>query len=255
MPTLAESYQQRIFSAVEILQNSKYAVVLSGAGISTPSGIPDFRSTKSGLWQRYDPYEVASLSAFRYHPEKLYNWMRPLATDIIHAKPNPAHQSIAFLQNKGFIHTVITQNIDDLHQKAGTLNVIEVHGSLNTMTCIDCFFKTTSSGYLERYIEQGLIPHCPQCNAILKPDIILYGEQLPITAWGQANDISKKCDLMIVAGSSLEVLPVAKLPILALDHGARLIIINNSQTYLDLRADVVFPEDIAQVFPDIKQLI
>jgi NAD-dependent deacetylase len=255
MPTLIESYQQRISSAVEILQNSKFAVVLSGAGISTPSGIQDFRSTKSGLWQRYDPSEVASLIAFRYHPEKLFNWMRPLANDIIQAKPNRAHQAIADLQRKSFIHTVITQNIDGLHQKAGSQDVIEVHGSLNTMSCISCFLEVGSSGYLERYVEQGLIPQCPHCHAILKPNIILFGEQLPATAWNQANNLSRRCDLMIVVGSSLEVLPVASLPMLALDHGARLIIINNSQTYLDIRADVVFPEDVALVLPDIKQQI
>lgn len=247
-------FAQRINSAVDIIQHSKNGVILTGAGISTPSGIPDFRSTKSGLWQRYDPFEVASLNSFRYQPEKLFNWLRPLAKDIYYANPNAAHLAIAELQKHEFIQKIITQNIDNLHQKAGSVNVIEVHGSLKTMTCIACFKQYNAEKFIETYIEKGEIPFCSTCNNILKPDIILFGEQLPAKAWLEANIISKKCDLMIVAGSSLEVLPVAGLPMRALENGARLIIINNSQTYLNSRADIVFPEDVTDVLPQIARM-
>lgn len=251
MSAVANNTIQGINQAVDIIRGSKYGVVLTGAGISTASGIPDFRSAGTGLWQRYDPLEVASLSSFRYHPENFFNWMRPLAMEIYKAQPNPAHHAIAELEQVGFVKHVVTQNIDGLHQRAGSKNVIEVHGTLQTMTCVACFCQQISQAYVETYLDSGKIPRCPYCNNILKPDIILYGEQLPIKAWSMANAAIKKCDFMIVAGSSLEVLPVASLPMRALESGAHLIIINNSQTYLDLRADVVFLTDVVLILPAI----
>lgn len=253
MPLLSDHTLQRIKNAADTIYHAKQAVVLSGAGISTPSGIADFRSAKSGLWQRYDPFEVASLNSFRYNPEKFFNWMRPLAADIFHATPNAAHVAIADLEKNGFIKQVITQNIDGLHQKAGSMNVIEVHGSLETLSCIHCFQVYPGEGYIDDYIENGVIPRCPECQGVLKPDVILFGEQLPSKAWLKANQISKQCDLMIVVGSSLEVLPVAGLPMRAIENGAHLIIINNSQTYMDVRADVVFAEDVITILPEISR--
>jgi NAD-dependent deacetylase len=251
MTTIANNKIQGIHQAVDIIRSSKNGVVLTGAGISTASGIPDFRSAASGLWRRYDPFEVASLASFRYHPEKFFNWMRPLAIEIHKAQPNPAHYAIAQLEQAGFVQHVVTQNIDGLHQRAGSKNVIEVHGTLQTMTCVACFRQQMSKGHLETYLDSGKIPRCSYCNNILKPDIILFGEQLPAKAWLMANAAIKKCDFMIVAGSSLEVLPVASLPMQALECGAHLIIINNSQTYLDLRADVVFLTDVVLILPAI----
>jgi NAD-dependent deacetylase len=251
MTVIAKNTTQEIHQAVDLIRSGKYGVVLSGAGISTASGIPDFRSAATGLWRRYDPFEVASLASFRYHPEKFFNWMRPLAIEIYKAQPNPAHHAIALLEKAGYIQHVITQNIDGLHQRAGSKNVIEVHGTLQTMTCIACFRQQKSQGHVEAYLDAGEIPRCPYCKNILKPDIILFGEQLPVKAWQQANEAVKKCDFIIVAGSSLEVLPVASLPMRALESGAHLIIINNSQTYLDLRADVVFLTDVAVILPAI----
>jgi NAD-dependent deacetylase len=239
--------------AADIIRNSKRALVLSGAGISTPSGIPDFRSPNSGLWSRFDPFEVASLASFRYHPEKFFAWFHNLATGIANAVPNPAHLGLARLEQSGLISTIITQNIDMLHQRAGSTNVLEVHGSLSSLTCIRCFHQVSASGYVEPYIVSGVIPHCPHCDGILKPDLILFGEQLPAKTWMKAENAAKTCDCMIVAGSSLEVLPVAGLPMRALENGAHLIVINNSPTYIDLRADVVFREDLAEIIPLIVQ--
>lgn len=247
--TISNDMIENIKSAAEIIRSSNYTVVLTGAGISTPSGIPDFRSPSSGLWERYDPFEVASLNAFRYQPEKFFNWMRPLARDIHSAQPNPAHIALARLEQAGFIQTIITQNIDQLHQRAGSLNVLEVHGSLRNLTCIGCFHQYDSENFIEPYIEEGIIPRCNTCGNILKPNVILFGEQLPARTWLQAQASCQICDLMIVAGSSLEVLPVAGLPMRALEKGAHLIIINQTATYADVRADIILSHDVAVVIP------
>ncbi len=239
--------------AADIIRDSRRAVALTGAGISTPSGIPDFRSPNSGIWQKFDPFEVASLSAFRYNPIHFYHWMRNLAGEIYNARPNPAHYSLAALEKAGIVKTIITQNVDALHQRAGSQNVLEIHGSLRTLTCTRCYQTYDSASYLEVYLHDGAIPYCPACGAILKPDMVLMGEQLPARTWLKANEASKRCDLMIVVGSSLEVLPVAGLPMRALENGAHLILLNHSQTYLDVRADVVLHEDVAEVLPQIAQ--
>jgi NAD-dependent deacetylase len=244
-------YEKGIRRAADFIRGKDFIAVLTGAGISTPSGIPDFRSPDSGLWERYDPFEVASLNAFRYHPEKFFSWMRPLAVKIENAEPNPAHTGLAKLERAGCIHTIITQNIDGLHQKAGSKNVFEVHGSMSTLTCIHCFRQYPSNDFIDPYLECGDIPHCPNCGHVLKPDVVLFGEQLPARTWLKAQSAARKCDLMIVAGSSLEVLPVAGLPMRAVEKGANLIIINQMETYIDVRADLVFHQDVADVIPDI----
>ena len=241
--------------AADIIKASSNVVVLTGAGISTASGIPDFRSSKSGLWQRFDPFQVASLTSFRYNPEKFFKWIRPLVKDIFEAKPNAAHLAIAELEAQGFVHRIITQNIDALHQKAGSKNVIEVHGTLDTLVCIGCYRKQPTSKYIDAYLNRSEIPICPHCGKIMKPNIILFGEQLPVKAWLLANEISKSCDLMIVVGSSLEVLPVASLPMRAIENGAHLIIINHSETYLDERADRVFDRDASIILPILARQI
>ncbi len=237
--------------AAEIIRAGQRGVVLTGAGISTPSGIPDFRSPDSGLWEKFDPFEVASLTAFRYNPKRFYAWLRDLAITVVNAQPNPAHYSITHLQELGYVKTIITQNIDGLHQRSGSKNILEVHGSIEHMTCVQCYSTYVSSDYIQDYLDKGTIPLCPKCKGILKPDLVLMGEQLPVRIWQKAQEACKKCDLMIVVGSSLEVLPVAGLPMRALENGAHLILINYTQTYLDVRADVVLHEDVATVLPRI----
>jgi NAD-dependent deacetylase len=249
MNELSEATQQGLLYAAEIIRASRNAIALTGAGISTPSGIPDFRSPESGLWEHFNPFEVASLSSFRHNPVEFYNWMRGLARQILEAKPNPAHHSLADLQKSGYVQTIITQNIDNLHQRAGSQHVLEVHGSIATMTCTSCYQKVQAKCFYEAYLDEGEIPHCPKCGSVLKPDLVLMGEQLPAIIWLEAERASKACDLMIVAGSSLEVLPVAGLPMRALENGARLILINYSETYLDVRADIVLHEDVATTLP------
>jgi NAD-dependent deacetylase len=241
----------KINSATNLIKQSHCTVTLTGAGISTHSGIPDFRSPGVGLWTRISPVEVASLSAFRHNPEQFYKWFHPLAIQIFTAKPNPAHLALAQLQAVGYITTIITQNIDGLHSRAGAVNVLEVHGTLDTLSCTNCYRQIPSAEIMEEYINNCSIPHCQLCGSILKPDIILYDEQLPIKTWSKAEEAVKTCELMLVIGTSLEVMPSAKLPIQAMDHGAHLIIVNNADTFMDVRADVVIRADVAEVLPQI----
>jgi len=255
MKDFTSQTREKIEFAADLFRNAKRAVVLTGAGISTPSGIPDFRSEGTGLWSRDEPLEVASLSTFRTHPEKFYTWFRSLASRIFYAKPNAAHLALAQLEKIARLHATITQNIDMLHQKAGASNIIEMHGTLNTLSCTQCFNKYDHHEYLEPFVTQGTIPHCPKCQAVLKPDVILFGEQLPQKAWFKAQEEVRHCDLIMVAGSSLEVLPVAGLPMQAIDRGAHLIIINQLQTYLNIRADVTIAEDVADIIPAITERI
>jgi NAD-dependent deacetylase len=247
--------QTNIEFAADLFRQSKYAVILTGAGLSTPSGIPDFRSTGTGLWSRDEPMEAASLNTFRTRPERFFSWFRPLAGQIFNARPNPAHFALAELEKTGHVKSIITQNIDVLHQKAGSQTVIEMHGTMQTLTCSQCYHQVKSESYLVPFVETGEIPLCPKCGQILKPDVILFGEQLPQTAWFKAQRDARQCDLMLVAGSSLEVLPVASLPMQALDRGAHLIIINNMPTYLNVRADVAILEDVSLILPAITERV
>lgn len=244
-----------IEKAARLLLESNYAIALTGAGISTPSGIPDFRSSKDGLWEKYNPMEVASLFVFRVRPESFYNWFRPLTRTVVEAQPNPAHIALARLEQEGIIKEILTQNIDGLHQKAGSSSVQEIHGTMNTLTCGSCFTKYETGEFLEPFIEHGDIPHCSKCGSVLKPDAILAGEQLPRRAWKAAEKAVKRCDLMLVAGSSLEVVPVARLPYEAVSRGAKLIVINNEPTYIDSRAEVVLNQDVADALPAIVDQI
>lgn len=251
MTRISKETCNTITIASDLIKKSHYSVALTGAGISTPSGIPDFRSPEDGLWTKYQPMEVASLSAFRYHPEKFYQWLHPLAVKMYEAEPNQAHYALVELQHAGYLTSIITQNIDGLHSRAGATNVVEVHGTLNTITCTRCFRRYPSRTYIDDYIRDCTIPYCEDCGSILKPDVILYEEQLPVKTWLQAKDECEKCDLMLILGTSLEVMPSAKLPFEVLNHGAKLIIINQAATFIDVRGDVVIHANVAEILPQI----
>jgi NAD-dependent deacetylase len=251
MNSIKNELLMEIHQAADLIRLFGNGIVLTGAGISTPSGIPDFRSPGTGLWSRYDPMEVASLSAFRYHPEKFLAWFHPLAKKIYQAVPNPAHIALAMLQKSGYLHTIITQNVDGLHQRAGANHVLEVHGTLQTLTCINCFQQYPSDSFITQYIEEGETPHCPKCEQILKPDVILFEEQLPRKIWLKARQACRNCRFILIAGSSLEVTPAATLPLEAVENNAKLILINKSPTYLDPRADVLMHADVADILPEI----
>jgi NAD-dependent deacetylase len=242
---------ESIHLAATLIDSANYTAVLTGAGSSTPSGIPDFRSPASGLWTRFSPMEVASLSSFRCKPERFYEWLRPLAKHLLEAQPNPSHYALSDLEKSGKINAIITQNIDGLHQKAGAVSVIEVHGSLATLSCIGCYQQLHADNFIDPFIKTGIIPTCPDCKKILKPDVILFEEQLPFQAWLKAREVVNACDLLIVAGSSLTVTPVASLPIIALQNSAKVILVNLTPTYIDEYSDVVLYGDVAEILPSI----
>lgn len=194
---------------------------------------------------------VASLSVFRYQPEKFYEWVRPLVALMLDAEPNAAHVALARLETAGLLKGVVTQNIDDLHHRAGSKNVYEVHGHVRRATCIKCYRTYSTEGQVEAFVSDGVIPRCEDCGGILKPDIVLFGEQLPGDVVRGAKRLIDDSDLMIIAGSSLEVTPVASMPVHALNKGARLILINIEPTYLDERADVLIHDDVINVLPVI----
>ena len=253
MPSPNHDTLAGIHQAADLIRAAQHVVVLTGAGSSTPSGVPDFRSPGSGLWNRFSPMKSATLTAFRRNPEEFYDFVRPLVSLIHQAHPNPAHLALAELEKRQFIQSIITQNIDGLHQRAGSRVVIEVHGTLNSLTCLGCYQQYSSTGFLELFIEQGDIPRCPSCNNILKPDVILFEEQLPYEAWIMATQETKACDAMIIAGSSLEVFPVADLPWKAYQNQAAIIVINKTPTYIDPYAQVILNGDVADIIPQIVE--
>jgi len=240
--------------AAKLIRESRHAVALTGAGISTPSGIPDFRSPGSGLWTKYDPMEVASIWSFQEDPRRFYAWHRPLAEKINAAKPNPAHVALAELEQIERLRAVITQNVDGLHQKAGSKRVLEVHGNLDTSTCLGCYRVVESAPLMARYLADGQVPRCEHCGGVMKPNVIFFGEQLPLRVIMEAQEESRHCDVMLVAGSSLEVVPAADLPLAALHHGARIILVNDQPTHMDDRVDVLLREDVAVALPRIVEL-
>ncbi len=248
-----ETWQDKIRSASVLLHNAHHAVALTGAGLSTPSGIPDFRSANSGLWTKNDPMQVASLSAFLYHPERFYDWLRPLMDAIARAQPNPAHYALAQLEEKGILKALITQNIDGLHQQAGSKNVLPVHGTMEEMVCLSCNQRFPSAQFIEM-IKDEKLPLCPNCGNILKPDIVLFEEMLPQEIWSKAEWHCSHADVILVAGSSLEVMPVGVLPKYAVQNGAHLTMVNYSPTPLDRDAEVILTGDVAQVLPLIEAL-
>ena len=244
-------FEKGIHNSVKLIQSAHSIVAITGAGISTPSGIPDFRTNTTGLWEQNDPLKVASLSAFQHQPEIFFNWLRPLSRLIMAANPNSAHFSLAAFEKMGKLRAVITQNIDGLHQKAGSQEVIELHGNLTTWTCLSCGTKISLETIRVILIDSDGIPVCPRCSRVLKPDIVLYEEQLSAVTLQHAEEMCIQSDLVMVIGSSLKVFPAADLPMLALKNNAKFILNTLSSTYLDRLADQRLPYDSSLVLPII----
>lgn len=240
--------------AAKVLAQAQQAVALTGAGISTPSGIPDFRSEEVGLWSTYDPMEIATFHAFRHHPAEFFEWIRPLARRLFAAQPNAAHLALAQLQAAGQIGSIITQNIDGLQQRAGARQVIELHGNIYSGTCISCYRVYRSDEFYPGLIEEGRIPVCPECGGIIKPDVTLFGEALPVRALMAAKRAVSHCDALLIAGSSLEVAPASDLPLLARAQRAKIILVNRGSTYIDDYGDVIIHDDVAEVLPALAAL-
>ena len=217
-----------------LIRESRPCVVLTGAGVSTESGIPDFRSP-TGIWAQYDPMEYATISAFRRDPEKVWDFYAKRLDVLSAAEPNAAHLALARLERDGWVRAVITQNIDRLHERAGSRDVIEVHGSVRTSSCLDCGERVP----FDEVVARLPVPACATCGAVLKPDVVMFGELLPVEAIDRATELAQEAALMLVVGSSLEVWPVAGLPQETLDAGGRLAIVNRDPTPYDADAVVV----------------
>ncbi|RME31920.1 MAG: hypothetical protein D6793_11735, partial [Thermoflexia bacterium] len=186
-------------------------------------------------------------------PARFYQWVRPLVSLLRHAQPNPAHVALAQLEAAGLLQAVITQNIDSLHQRAGSRVVLELHGHLRTVTCLNCYRRAPAEG-LEEIVERGEVPRCSYCGGVVKPDAILFGEQLPEEVFIAAMEHARRADLMLVVGSSLMVLPAAKLPAITHASGGKLLIFNLQPTYADAFAAAVFHADVVETLPKLVQL-
>jgi NAD-dependent deacetylase len=227
-----------------LIRSAGSVVALTGAGISVPSGIPDFRSPGTGLRENVNPMEVAHIDVFRRDPERFWHFYGDRFATLGDKEPNPAHEAIAELEARGLIRGVITQNIDRLHRRAGSENVIEVHGSIEWSVCPECGGKVG----IERVVEmlRGGIhtPECEACITPLKPDVVLFGELLPEEAMSDAFALASEADLMLAVGSSLEVYPVASLPGVTRDNGGRLALVTQGRTPYDRDADVKLTGDV-----------
>jgi NAD-dependent deacetylase len=217
-----------VTALAELLRERQPCVVLTGAGISTESGIPDFRSP-TGIWAQYDPLEYATIDAFRRDPVKVWEFYALRLDALATAQPNAGHLALAELEREGRVQAVVTQNIDGLHQRAGSDDVIEVHGSIRTAACLECGADTPL---------QSAPPLCPRCGAIMKPGVVMFGELLPPGTLERAAELARGAGLLLVVGSSLEVYPVAALPEETLSAGGALAIVNRGPTPYDGRADV-----------------
>jgi NAD-dependent deacetylase len=230
----------------ELLRGSQRAVALTGAGISVPSGIPDFRSPGTGLWENVDPMEVAHIEAWRRDPDRFWSFYAQRFATLADKQPNEAHLALAELERRGLIRGVITQNIDRLHRMAGTRRLIEVHGSIQWSVCMSCGGKFPLDTVVEALRAEDGAPDCPACIAPLKPDVVLFGELLPERALAEAEELATAADLMLCVGSSLEVYPAAGLPALTRGAGGRLALITQGPTPYDGDADVKLDGDVVE---------
>ena len=213
-----------------LLREHQPCVVLTGAGISTESGIPDFRSD-TGIWADVDPFEVASIQAFRRDPERVWSFYRERISLLLDAQPNEGHYALAELERRGLVRAVVTQNIDTLHSRAGSSDVVEVHGSIRSAECQRCLWREATADVLVQ-LRTGVAPLCRHCGEILKPGVTLFGELLPTGALERATELARSAGLVLVVGSSLEVWPVAGLP---LEAGA-FAVVNRGPSALDHQA-------------------
>jgi len=228
----------------DLLRSSERAVVLTGAGISVPSGIPDFRTPGKGLWEKVNPMEVAHIDVFRREPDRFWHFYGDRFASLRDIEPNRAHSVVAELERRGIVRGVITQNIDRLHRAAGSENVIEVHGSIELCVCPECGGRVGIDRVMELLAAGEGAPECAACIAPLKPNVVLFGEMLPEAAMMDAYALASEADLMLCIGSSLEVYPVASLPGVAKDAGARLALVTQGETPYDRDADVKLNGDV-----------
>jgi NAD-dependent deacetylase len=240
---------QLIQKAAKDIFHSKKTIAFTGAGISVESGIPDFRGAQ-GLWQKYDPEEYAHIQAFYSNPDKVWLMIKEMFSLIMAAKPNPAHMGLAELERMGLLSSVITQNVDGLHQAAGNTNVIEFHGTHRTLSCLKCSTKIEGTSLT----LEDLPPRCSRCSSLLKPDVVFFGEPIPWEAQIMSFKESKSCKAVLVIGTSAVVYPAATIPITAKERGAIVIEINTEPTPLTNQiSDYLICGSAGEIIPAIVE--
>jgi NAD-dependent deacetylase len=219
-----------------LVRERQPCVVLTGAGVSTESGIPDFRSP-TGIWAEYDPMEYATIDAFRRDPVKVWEFYALRFEVLVSAEPNAGHLALAELERRGLVQAVVTQNIDGLHERAGSRDVVEVHGSIRTASCLECGEQVPLDAVVAA-LRAAPAPSCSRCGAILKPDVVMFGEMLPVDAIERATELARRAGLLLAVGSTLEVYPVAGLPEETVSAGGELAIVNRGSTPFDGLASI-----------------
>ena len=245
MPT-----DETIAKLARLIRENQPCVALTGAGVSTESGIPDFRSP-TGMWASFDPSEYASLGAFRREPEKVWRFYAPRFALLSDAKPNRAHTALAELEGMGLLEAIVTQNIDLLHERAGSRAVLDVHGSIRTSICPGCGRRYALTDVTALIEGGGGAPRCRACASVLKPDVVFFDELLPTDAIERAFELAERARLLLVIGSSLEVYPVAELPDETLRSGGRVAVVNAAPTWVDERADLVLARRAGDVLAEV----
>jgi NAD-dependent deacetylase len=250
-----EDLEKKISDFANLIIESNNIVALTGAGMSTESGIADFRSPGTGLWTKVDPNEFASIHSYISNTDKNLNFMLEMGITIFRAKPNKGHKSLTKLQKLGKLIGVLTQNIDGLHQKAHTKNIVEFHGTVNEAKCLRCKKIYPITTMINQFLKERVSPYCEACNGLLKPNAIFFGEPLESEVLAAADNMIAECDLLIILGSSLLVYPVAFYPHKALSGGAKVAIINIQETEIDPYSEVVIHEKIGEVMPKIVEIV
>lgn len=235
---------------IELLRSSQYTIVYTGAGMSTESGIPDFRSESRGLWKRFNPDELANVNALHHNQEEFTEFYQQRLSDITKHQPHQGHHILANWEKSGVIQGIITQNVDGFHHAAGNKNVLELHGTFRSFFCHSCRKRQERDAYLKGEVN------CPSCGDIIRPGIVLFGETLPQETFKKAEEESLRADLFIVLGSSLTVTPANMFPLQAIENGAKLVIINHDPTPYDVYADLVIQDrSIKEILTEANQSI
>lgn len=235
---------------IDMLRTARSVTVLTGAGISAESGIPTFRDSQTGLWAQYDPHQLATPEAFAHNPKLVMDWYRWRRELVERAAPNPGHYALAQIEQRVDRFTLITQNVDGLHTQAGSRRVVELHGNIHRLRC-----SSARCAYTVDHWPDEETPHCPQCGALLRPDVVWFGEMIPPGALQAALNASRNCQVFLSIGTSGVVEPAASLPYEALRAGASVIEINPQPTPLSIFAKYYFSQPAGQVLPEITRAV
>jgi len=243
-------HNDALMEAAHAIGRAKVVVATTGAGISTESGIPDFRSP-GGIWEKYPPEEYATIDAFTANPAKLWTFWNDLGADLRNCRPNPGHDALARLEAAGRLAAVVTQNVDNLHQDAGSRKVVEYHGNSREVVCMTC----QRVGPLQESMQTGGTPFCV-CGGIYKPNVILFGELIPQRAMLEAEAYAQSADVVVIVGTSAQVFPAAQLPLTAKRHGATIIEVNIARTdFTDTVTDYFLQGKAGEVLPRLADAV